>query len=463
MTQKVFIFMAKESDGQFFVDRYFSEPVLFVQEILGIEPDEWQGEFLRNVHREQRIAISSGHGVGKTAATAWLVLWFISTRPHPQIVVTANTRAQLETKTWRELAKWLSKARNRKWFNMTATKLSMVEAEDTWFAAAIPWSENNSEAFAGTHEDHVLIVFDEASAIPDIIWDVCEGAMTTAGAKWVALGNPTKGSGRFFECFHHRKHRWGRMKVDSRTTKFTDKNQLSEWIEDYGISSDFVKVRILGEFPSLGEKQFIAAGVVDEAVKRSIEVPGGTPRLIGVDVARYGDDQTVIARRHGRKVEEFLRFRGLDTMEVAARVGALIDKERPDAVFVDGVGLGAGVVDRLNQLGYRPIEVQSGSRPDPENLETCYNKRAEMWWRLREWMYTADIPEDRELISDLTSIEYSYDAKMRIMMEKKSDMKSRGVLSPDSADALCLTFAFPTPPKAVYHRSDLMPEHFEDF
>jgi hypothetical protein len=336
---------------------------------------------------------------------------------------------------------------------------------ETWFASATPNSEHNSEAFAGLHAEHVLIIFDEASAIPDAIWNVTMGAMTTPGAMWFVYGNPTRNSGRFRECFGSMKHRWNGQQIDSRTCSMTDKKQLNEWAADYGEESDFYRVRVRGQFPHAGEQQFISAEIVANAVAREVEVPKGAPKLMGVDVARFGTDSSVICRRHGRKAEQFLSFHGMDTMDLASRVAQEIELYKPDAVFIDGVGIGAGVVDRLRQLKYDVIEVQAGARPDPENVDKVVNKRAEMWMRTKEWLETADIPAEQQLIDDLTGIEYGFDARMRLQLEKKADMKKRGLASPDWAEALIMTFAYGTPPVSsmLIARESLVPDWVEDY
>jgi len=438
-----------QGDGYFIAKQYFSDPAGYVKDVLQIAPDQWQQDVLEAIVDNDRVAVASGHGIGKTALTSFLIHWFIATRPNPQIVVTANTQQQLATKTWRELSKWNQKALNGEWFKWTATRFSMIGSEETWSAHAIPWSENNSEAFAGTHEENVLIVFDEASAIPDVIWEVCEGAMTTDGAKWAAFGNPTRNTGKFHSCFNRQRHRWHTMQIDSRSAKMTDKDQIQEWVDDYGEDSDFVRVRVRGVFPRAGDTQFISAELVENAVAEEAYVPQGTPKLMGVDVARFGADQSVIAMRHGRKLEPLLKFRELDTMALASLVADKINEFQPDAVFVDGVGVGSGVVDRLRQLGFEIIEVIAGKSPDEGNKDKYTNKRAEMWDRMKHWLDGADIPDDQELVADLMSPEYGFNARMRLQLEKKEDMKKRGLASPDCADALALTFSYPVAPKQV--------------
>jgi hypothetical protein len=270
------------ADGAFIAVTYFDDPVGYVRDVLQAEPDAWQAEELQAVRDHKRCAVASGHGIGKTAFVAWIIHWFIATRPNPQIVVTANTKNQLDSKTWRELAKWNQKALNGDWFEVKATRMELKSSPETWFASAIPWTEHNSESFAGTHEEHVLVVFDEASAIADVIWDVSEGAMTTSGARWVALGNPTKNTGRFRECWGRFRHRWHTRQVDSRSAKMADQQQIAEWIADYGEDSDFVRVRVKGEFPKSSSAQLISS----ELVEAGGEVQGGGLREAAADPRR---------------------------------------------------------------------------------------------------------------------------------------------------------------------------------
>ena len=408
-------------------------------------PDTWQIEVLEHIRESYeaglslkeaakgaiRVAVASGHGIGKTALVAWIIHWFMSVFDNPQVVVTANTKTQLTTKTWRELAKWHKMSVHEHWFDWAATTFKLKESPETWCANAIPWSEHNSEAFAGTHDENVLMIFDEASAIADCIWQVAEGAMTTGNCVWIAFGNPTKNTGAFAQCFKRFRHRWFTKRVDSRTAKMADQKLISEWVEDYGEDSDFVRVRVRGMNPRSGDQQLISVDRVENAVQREAIVPNGTPRIMGVDVARYGSDMSVIARRHGRKLEPLSKYRGLDTMELAAVVAHAIVTERPDMVMVDGTGIGAGVIDRLRQLGHDPLEIHFGQKPDPGNDGIYFNKRIEMWNRMNVWLQTADIPRDPELYDDLITPEYYFDMKMKMRLESKEEMKKRGMQSPD--------------------------------
>lgn len=425
----------------------WGEPGTFLSDADG--PDSWQRDILKSLgdglltmEEAVQIAVASGHGIGKTALIAWIIKWFVATRPSPQVVCTANTREQLEKKTWRELSKWNKVALDGHLFTWTATKFYLTDSPEDWFAAAVPWSKERTEAFAGTHEKHVLVLFDEASAIDDKIWEVTEGAMTTKGAAWICFGNPTKNTGRFRECFGRFKHRWVCRQIDSRTAKMANKKQIQQWVDDYGEDSDFVRVRVKGAFPRAGSAQFIGSDIVEAAAGRVIHPDAykHAAKVLGVDVARFGDDQTVFYLRQGLATIMVVKVRGKDTMWIASKAAAMFDEYNCDGLFIDDTGVGGGVTDRLRQLGYNPIAVVVGESAMDDHK--YFNKRAEIWGRLRDWLAAGGcIPDDVELKQDLTGPEYGFDAKERLQIEKKIDMKARGLASPDTAEALALTFA----------------------
>lgn len=424
-------------------------------------PRFWQREILEDIgdHLNSpnrftplEIAISSGHGIGKSALIAMVVNWAMSTCEDCRIVMTANTEAQLRTKTWPEVAKWTKLAINSHWWSVTATTISVKEKahERLWRVDAIPWSENNTEAFAGLHNKgkRIVVIYDEASAISDRIWEVTEGALTDAETEiiWLAFGNPTKNTGRFRECFGRYKHRWVTKQIDSRTVDGTNKEQLDKWVADYGEDSDFCRVRVRGEFPRAGSTQFISGEIVSQARKRSVQGTGW--KILSVDVARFGDDQTVIGTKQGNTAKVLDRLRGMDTMQVAMRAKEHIERENPRVVVVDGDGLGAGVVDWLRlymadwfkaHFPAKLVEFHGGASPNDGDM--YFNLRAECWGKMRAWLVDGDIPDDPELEADLTGPEYFFSAKNQIQLEKKEDMKKRGLASPDIGDMLGMTFS----------------------
>lgn len=433
-------------------------------------PDRWACEILDDVGaavRERafdgvsavapiRQAIASGHGIGKSALVAWLVGWIMATRPNANGVVTANTGEQLSAKTWAEIAKWNRRSICGRWFDVTSGRgaMRMVhrEAPESWKIVAQTCREENSEAFAGLHaaSSTPFYIFDEASAVPDKIWEVAEGGLTDGEPMFFAFGNPTRNTGAFAECFGARRHRWATRQIDSRSVQITNKALIQSWVDDEGEDSDFVRVRVRGVFPRASVLQFIGRDIVDEAMTRELPERSGLRHtaLVGVDVARFGADQSVIRTRMGRDARTWpaKKYRQVDTMQLAALVGEHINELkrlglRTVLVFVDGGGVGGGVVDRLAQLGHNVIEVQFGGKAD--NPRDFANKAAEMWHRGREWLKVGCLPRDEELAADLTGREYSYTTEDKLILERKDAMFARGLASPDDGDAFMLTFAHP--------------------
>jgi hypothetical protein len=416
-------------------------------------PDYWHDEVFQTIKEYLEgpdqmplfLAICSGHGAAKTFFVAAVIRWFMSCRAHPQVVGTANTESQLITKTWRELAKWHKLSLNRDWFEWTATSYYLKAHPETWKANAIPWSENNTEAFAGTHEENVLVVFDEASKISDKIWEVTDGIFTTKKNIWLVCGNGTRNVGRFYDCFHKHKARWKTWNIDSRTCKAANKEYLDRLVEQYGgEESDQSRVRVRGLFPRTATRQLISTEAVEKAMGFEVE-PGAweyMPKVFGVDVARFGENSSTICSRQGRKVHEIEVLPKQDLMQTAHHVAEVMKKERPIQTFVDGSGIGAGVVDRLRQLNYSVVDVNGGnSSLNPRFL----NKRAEMWWALKEYIEAGncELPNDPKLKEELTCIEYDYTDKGRIRLDRKTDIMEQYGFSPDRADALAMTFAYP--------------------
>lgn len=427
-------------------------------------PDQWQIDLFlamaehvqENMRRKAagqsqkpfRAAVASGHGIGKSACVAWLILWLMSTRVGCRGIVTANTADQLQTKTWPELAKWHQLAINRDWFTWTATQFYYTRWPESrrknYCFDAVTWSEERTEGFAGLHNatSAVGIIFDEASAIPDRLWEVASGAMTDGEPFFFAFGNPTRNTGRFHEAFNRLRNYWWTRNIDSRSVRITNKEYLDELVEQYGEESDYIRVRIRGQFPAGGDTQFIPNDVVDIAREREAFQDLGAPLILGVDVARFGDDKTVMVMRRGQDAKSFpiLKFRNLDLMQTAALVAETVATWNPSHVFVDGVGVGGGVVDRLRQMGIRIHDVNAGGKPmDPSRY---MRRRDEMWGRMRDWLVKhGAIADDDELYTDLIAPQYSFTDKQQIRLERKDDMKRRGLDSPDIADALALTFA----------------------
>ena len=422
-------------------------------------PRKWQetalkelGEHLQNPetrYEPLRLVRASGHGIGKSAFIGMLIQWGLSTCDDCRITVTANTDRQLRTKTVPEAIKWNKRAINSHWFKPTATAIYSVESrhEKSWRADFIPWSKNNTEAFAGLHNEgkRIILIFDEGSAIDDAVWDVAEGALTDENTEiiWVVFGNPTRNKGRFRECFRKFKHRWNYDQIDSRTVTGVNLKQIEKWKEDFGEDSDWFKVRVRGMFPSSSIKQFISTEDVDAAFDRELSKNqyDWAPKILTCDPAWSGDDELVIGLRQG------LMFKVLDTMPkndddvlVANKIATLEDELKVDAVFIDG-GYGTGIVSVGRTLNRDWIIVWFS---ESSNDEGCLNKRAEMWNLTKKWLREGgSIPKDNDLYNDLIGPETVPRMDGKIQLESKEQMRSRGLSSPDRADALALSFAHP--------------------
>lgn len=431
-------------------------------------PRRWQRKILTDIRdhiRENsgkldpqmlRMAVASGRGIGKSALVSWLVIWMMSTRIGSSVIVSANSEAQLRSVTWAEITKWLAMSINSHWYEVAATRImpakwltEIVERElrrgtRYWSCEGRLWSEENPDAYAGLHNhDGVMLIFDESSGIPDSIWQVAQGFFSepTENRFWFAFSNPRRNTGYFYEAFNSKRAFWNTRNVDARDVEGTDKALYDQIIAEYGPDSYQANVEVMGQFPSEGDEQFIPSHLVDDATQRPKYKDASAPIVIGVDPARFGSDATVIAIRQGRDLVGLKRLRGADTMEVVGHVIDTIEEYKPAMVCVDEGGLGAGVVDRLKEQRYKIRGVNFGSKAKNQLMHG--NKRAEIWHAMRDWLKDASIPDDRFLKTDLIGPRIKPDSKGTIFLESKKDMKARGLASPDAADAIALTFAFP--------------------
>ncbi len=431
-------------------------------------PRKWQRDVLRQVaahiaknktadHFEVlRMATASGRGIGKSALVSWLILWMLTTRIGSTIIVSANSEAQLRSVTWAEVTKWLSLLMNSHWFEVSATRvmpakwLAEIVERDLkkgtryWSVEGRLWSEENPDAYAGVHNfDGVMVIFDEASGIPDPIWSVTAGFFTenTPNRFWLAFSNPRRNEGYFYECFNAKRDFWQTQNIDARQVEDTDKAVYDQIISEYGAESSQAKIEVYGEFPSDGDDQFISPRIVEEAMQRPQYKDQSAPRVIGVDPARSGADSTVIVVRQGRDLIAVKRYRGEDTMTTVGRVIDAIEEYNPALTVIDEGGLGYGILDRLKEQRYKVRGVNFGWKA--KNPVMYQNKRSEMWGDMRQWLMSASIPSDRLLRADLCGPHQKLNSSGAILLESKKDMKARGQASPDAADALAVTFAYP--------------------
>jgi hypothetical protein len=412
-----------------------------------------------------REAVSSGRGIGKSALVSWVVLWMLSTRIGSTTIISANSEPQLRSVTWAEITKWLAMAINSHWFEVSATRVmpakwltELVEKDlrkgtRYWGVEGRLWTKENPDAYAGVHNfDGVMVIFDEASGIDDAIWSVATGFFTenTPNRFWLAFSNPRRNAGYFYECFGAKRDFWKTRVIDARTVEGTDKSLYESIIREYGEDSLEARVEVYGEFPAAGEDQFISPVVVDEAMCRVPYRDQDAGIVVGVDPARGGMDSTVIVVRQGRDVVEIRRYKGDDTMVTVGHVIDVIEEFRPTLTVIDEGGLGYGILDRLTEQRYKVRGVNFGWKA--KNPIMWGNKRAEMWGLMREWLKSASIPRDRALRADLIGPMKKPDSSGTIFLEGKKEMRARGLASPDAADALAVTFAYPVASREYNNR-----------
>ena len=428
------------------ITRYARAPVAFVREVLHAEPDPWQLSALRAIAKgHTRVAIRSGHGVGKTAFAAWLVCWFACTRAPFKIAITAPTAPQLFDALWPELGKWFQRLPSgwRDLWDFTSDHITL-KADKECFITARTSRSDRPEAMAGLHSDHLLLVADEASGVDEAVFEAAGGSMSSFGAITLLIGNPTRSTGFFWAAHMLERDRWFTMRVSSLDSRRVTPTFVAEIEQRYGLDSNAYRVRVLGEFPSADDNTLIAASLIDAAMIRDVPLDPTQPIYWGVDVARFGADASVLIKRQGNVVPEMpRRWRQFDTMQLAGALKSEYDlaTPKPHLIVVDVIGIGAGVVDRLAEqnlpvLGLNVAEAAS-------TTGRFGRMRDELWVRCKEWLETraCRLPRDDQLRDDLASPRYQFLSDGRMQVESKNLMRARGRPSPDSADALIHTFA----------------------
>jgi hypothetical protein len=438
------------------VERWSSDAVTFVRDMFGVEPSSQQAALLSAASAPgAHVAAKSGHGTGKSTADAWLMLWgLVCFGDDVKIPCTAPTKHQLEDVLWPEARKWQA-GMLEPWksaVRITSDKISVEGLPG--YAAARTARKDNPEALQGFHAGEMLFVIDEASGIDDRIFEVARGALSTPNARVVMTSNPTRTTGFFYRAFHIHRDRWKTLTFSCEDSPMVSPEYVKEMEDEYGRESDIFRVRVLGEFPSGGDLQFIAAAAAEAAMERSYpdSVYAKSPRVLGVDVAAYGGDRNVIVERQGLFAHILWQARECETATVAGEVARLWKERKCQAAFVDAAGVGFGVASNLRDLGFSPFAVQFGAAAS--DTRQFKNKRAECWSLMKDWIAKdggwLNGGEFAEHIKDdLTGPDYQFDMQGRLQLERKEDMRKRGVSSPDFADALALTFALPVAPAAA--------------
>lgn len=448
------------------IDYYYDDPVAFFEDILKMDPDDWQADVLRDLADHPRVTVRSGQGVGKTALEAGAILWFLTCRPYAKVIATAPTMQQLYDVLWAEVAKWLNDSLIKDLLKWTKTKIYMIGDEERWFATAK--TATKPENMQGFHEDHMLIVVDEASGVSSAIMEAILGTLSGWDNKLLMCGNPNNLEGVFYDSHTSDRDRYKSHKVSSYDSKRTNRENIDMILEKYGVDSDVARVRVFGEFPKGSMDSLISLETAELASQSKISTSEyNKPSVIhiGVDVARFGDDATVIFPRVHNKALKYTKYHKQDTMKTTGQVlkrAKQLLAEFPSAkkviIKVDDTGVGGGVTDRLNEvvtdekLPFEIVPVNNGSSSTDEYYD---NLGTQMWGELKELLEqnmtnhvqgksaVIEFPNDQSLIKQLSVRKYIMTSRGKMRLESKQDMKKRGQDSPDIADALVLAYYEP--------------------
>lgn len=427
-----------------FVAAYKNDPVRFVENVLHVKPLPQQAQLLRLVaDGNRRISVRAGHGTGKSTACAWLLIWHMVTRFPQKAVVTAPTAGQLFDALFSEVKRWINELPPfiRDSMELFSDRVVMKSAPEQSFISARTSSSERPEALAGVHSEHVLLIVDEASAVPEAVFESAAGSMSGHSATTVLIGNPTRNTGMFFKTHHQLSSDWNCLHMSCIGNPLVNVDFVKQIRTTYGEGSNAYRVRVLGEFALHDDDVLIPAELVDAAMGRDVVLDADNPLVYGLDVARFGDDRTVLCKRQGNVVVELKSWSGKDLMETVGLVINEAKEDKPAEIMVDSIGLGSGVADRLREQGYNVRDVNVS---ESAAINQQANKlRDELWLSVKDWLQAraCRLPKDEELRQELCAPTYSFVSSGKIKVEPKDSIKRRGMRSPDKADALCLTFA----------------------
>ena len=442
-------------------------PVEFAQDVLKVKLWSKQEEVLSALVEHPRVAVKSGNGLGKGFCASVAILWFLYYHDPAIVLSTAPTFRQVRHVLWRQVRRLHRRASDVLGGKMLDTRWEL--AEDRY---AMGLSADSGDQFQGFHSDNMLIVVDEAEGVDDDIYEAIEAVMTAADPRLLLIGNPTTVTGAFRRAFYQERHLYHTITISALESPNVVAGKVvipgltsGQWVEEHretwGEDNPIYRARVLGEFPDQAEDTLIKlsdietasrrepmagvpeADVLDSGESASAGTEGAQDVVLAVDVARFGSDRSVILRRRGDQVEEIRTFHKLDTMQLVGWVVSAIKDSQPAMVYVDEIGVGAGVVDRLREQGHRVKGINVARRAQQEALFA--NLRAQGYWQLRERFAsgTISIPVDNQLMGELAALRYSYDSQGRILLESKESMRQRGLPSPDKADALMLAYLEP--------------------
>ena len=432
-------------------DKCENDPIRFASDTLGVTLWEKQEEVLRAVESQRRVAVKSGNGLGKDFTAAVAVLWYVHAHDPAIVLSTAPTFRQVRHVLWRQIHRLYRNAADTLGGTMLDTRWEV--ADDRY---ALGLSANDADQFQGFHCENMFVVVDEAEGVAEPIYEAVEAVMTSAHPTLLLIGNPTTTSGGFHRAFHRERGIYETITMSALESPNVKASRIEipglttpAWVEErramWGENSELFRARVMGEFPDRGEDNLIAISDIDDATYPPGEVPAATggyePVALGVDVARFGVDRSVIMARRGDVAVDMQVFHGFPTTALTGQIVASARDNHPQQVNVDETGLGAGVVDLLREQGFTVYGFNGSGAPVREET-VCANLRAEGYWTLARRFrdHRIRIPRDAELIAELASLRYRYNSRGKVLMESKESMKSRGLPSPDKADALMLAF-----------------------
>ncbi len=422
----------------------------FAREVLRVRPWRRQAEVLELVARHPWVAARSGHKVGKSTSAAVLALWWVLTRPRGRVVLTAPADHQVKNILWPELRRLYRQAATPLGGKLYDDHRSGLKYDDG--REVLGLTTNEAERIAGLSSPNLFFVVDEAAGYPEELFEAVFGNLA-GGGKVLLLGNPTRTSGTFYEAFHQKRDLWATAHISSLESPCITNAEpcvpglaTPEWAvrakaQWGGEESPIYQVRVLGEFPRQAENAVIGLEVVEAATRRWAETPDGGTLELGVDVARYGDDRSVIFPRRGKKAFKPVVLRSMDVVEVAGKAleaaRALAKPGEKPVVKVDEIGIGAGVADILKRSG--EVLVVAVNVAEHARAEGYAKLRDQLWFSLRDWLAEGGaIPPEPELEAELVAPTYTFDAQGRAKVEAKDQIKRRLGRSPDLADALAL-------------------------
>ncbi len=424
-------------------------PALFAAEVFGAEPTGQQWDGSRAIVKHRRVSIRSGHGTGKSSFLGWTVLWFMSCYYPCKVPCTAPTSHQLSDVLFAEISKWFSAMKLHApalaaEFEFTSEKFYLKSNPLESFCVARTARPERPEALQGFHSDNIMFLIDEASGVAENVFVVAEGALSTEGAFVIMTANPTQEFGYFYDSHHKMRKHWKCLHWDGTKSPLVSKKYIESMRDKYGVDSPIYKVRVIGDFATAIDS-VISLASCESAKIRDVQVVPNSPVVWGVDVARFGDDNSALAKRQGNvQLEPVIEYHtGLDTMQLCGIIcNEYRDaKRKPAQINVDVIGIGAGVVDRLYELGYPVVGVNVAESPSSTNK--YMRLRDELWFGCKGWLDAKDckLCDDDELIGELTTPKYKIESSGRFKVESKDELKKRGVKSPNRADAWNLTFA----------------------